>query len=334
VVEGSRKKRGGNATGRKNNSLWFAEVNETTTQLWAHFPGVDPNKESVEINVRQTVFYPEKPFINYITVRGFTMQNAATNWAPPSSEQKAVIGTHWSKGWIIEDNIVRYSKCTGITLGKYGDEFDNKTSNTAEGYVGTIYRALDHGWNKETIGGHIVRNNTVSNCEQAGIVGSLGCAFSVIEGNVVHDIYRHQLFSGAEQAAIKFHGAIDTRIVNNHVYNANLAIWLDWMSQGTQVQGNLLHSNNYDLYLEVNHGPTLVANNILLSRVSARMKSSGVAFVHNLIGGRIEAFAFNTRKTPYHKPHSTEIVDLYYNPSGSVQFLQQSFCASGRCQHV
>ncbi len=95
---------------------------------------------------------------------------------------------------------MRYSKCVGITLGKYGDEFDNTTADTAEGYVGTIYRALDFGWNRETIGGHIVRNNTVSNCEQAGIVGSMGCAFSVIDGNVVHDIWRHQLFTGAEQA--------------------------------------------------------------------------------------------------------------------------------------
>jgi len=46
----------------------------------------------------------------------------------------------------------------------------------------------------------------------------------------------------------RVHGAIDTRIVNNHIYHANLAIWLDWISQGTQVLGNLLHRNDYDLY--------------------------------------------------------------------------------------
>ena len=36
-----------------------------------------------------------------------------------------------------------------------------------------------NGWNKETIGHHVVRNNTISHCEQAGIVGSLGAVFSV-----------------------------------------------------------------------------------------------------------------------------------------------------------
>jgi len=313
----------------KNNALWFAEVNAATTQLWAHFPEMDPNKESVEINVRQTVFYPEKPFINYITVRGFTMQNAATNWAPPSAEQKAVIGTHWSKGWIIEDNIVSYSKCVGITLGKYGDEFDNKTDDSAEGYVGTIHRALDFGWNKETIGGHIVRNNTVSNCEQAGIVGSLGCAFSVIEGNVIHDIYVHRLFDGHEQAGIKFHGAIDTRITNNHIYNTKLALWLDWMSQGVQVKNNLFHSNVQDVFLEVNHGPLLVSNNIMLSPSSMRMNSSGVTIAHNIIGGSIDATAFDSRITPYHKPHSTQIADMHDNPGGDVQFLNNLFVKGG-----
>ena len=38
-------------------------------------------------------------------------------------------------------------------------------------------------WTKENIGHHIVRNNTISHCEQTGIVGSMGCSFSTITGN-------------------------------------------------------------------------------------------------------------------------------------------------------
>ena len=83
----------------------------------------------MEINVRRTVFYPEKPFVNYITVRGFHVSQAATPWAPPTAEQIGAIGTHWSKGWTIEDNVVTHSKCVGITLGKYGDEWDNKAES-------------------------------------------------------------------------------------------------------------------------------------------------------------------------------------------------------------
>jgi alpha-L-arabinofuranosidase len=34
------------------------------------------------------------------------MSQAATPWAPPTAEQVGLIGTNWSKGWIIENNTV------------------------------------------------------------------------------------------------------------------------------------------------------------------------------------------------------------------------------------
>lgn len=150
-------------------------------------PGRDPNTALVEYNVRQSVFYPEKPFINYITVRGFHICHAATPWAPPTAEQPGAIGTHWSKGWVIEDNLVTDSKCVGITLGKYGDEWDNR-AESVEGYIGTTRRALDHGWDRDHVGSHTVRRNRVSDCGQAGIAGSLGAIFSTISDNTISDI--------------------------------------------------------------------------------------------------------------------------------------------------
>lgn len=309
----------------EKNCLWWAETDSTTTTIWSQFGNADPNKETVEINVRQTIFYPNKPFINYLTITGFVMQQAATNWAPPTAEQMGIIGTHWSRGWIIENNTIQYSKCAGVALGKYGDAFDNKDTESAEGYMGTINRALAFGWNKGTIGGHIVRNNTIAYCEQTGIVGSMGCAFSTITGNTIHDIHVRRLFSGAEMAGIKFHGAIDVVIENNHIYSVNMGIWLDWMAQGAQVINNLLHDNLLDIFLEVNHGPMLVSNNILLSTKSLLMNSSGAAFVHNLFGGKIDVISYDSRLTPYHKPHSTFIEKLHDNPGGDVQFYNNLF---------
>ena len=122
--------------------LWFGRVDRETTTLWAQFGGADPNHEQTEINVRQTVFYPEKTGMDFITVRGFILRCAATPWAPPTAEQIGVIGPHWSKGWIIENNTVSHSICSGISLGKYGDAWDNTSANTAQGYVKTIDRAL------------------------------------------------------------------------------------------------------------------------------------------------------------------------------------------------
>jgi alpha-N-arabinofuranosidase len=140
-----------------NTPLWFGQVGETSTTIWAQFGDANPNEGDVEINVRQAVFYPEKVGVNFITVRGFTIMHAATPWAPPTAEQIGLIGTHWSKGWVIENNDIRYSTCVGITLGKHGDQWDNTSANTAEGYVKTIERAVEQGWSKENIGHHLVR---------------------------------------------------------------------------------------------------------------------------------------------------------------------------------
>ena len=248
-------------------ALWFARVDDKNTTIRAQFRGVDPNRHQVEVNMRRTVFYPEKTGINYLTVRGFILRAAATPWAPPTAEQIGLIGTHWSKGWIIENNDVSYSTCSGIALGKYGDEWDNK-SWSADAYNQTIRRALQNGWSKENIGHHIVRNNTISHCEQAGIVGSLGAVFSLVSGNTIHDINVRDLFAGEEMAAIKFHAAIDVQIIHNHLYHNRWGIWLDWMAQGTRVSANLCHDNQMDCYFEVNHGPFLVDDNLLLSSQS------------------------------------------------------------------
>lgn len=314
----------------EKNPLWWAEVDSTTTTILAQFKNVEPNEEFVEINVRQTVFYPDKPFRNFITVRGFTMRDAATPWAPPTAEQIGLIGTHWSKGWIIENNDVSHSICSGITLGKYGDEWDNR-AESSEGFVGTINRALTNGWNRETIGHHIVRNNVIHDCDQAGIVGSLGAAFSIISGNTIHDIRNRPLtWWGAEMAGIKIHAAIDVEISNNHIYRTALGLWLDWMAQGTHVTRNIFHDNaQFDLFVEVDHGPSIVDNNIFLSPVSVQTRSRGFAFAHNLFAGSVRTNPYDGRQTPFLKAHSTEVVALHDNPSGDDRFYNNLFVGKG-----
>jgi alpha-L-arabinofuranosidase len=306
------------------NALWFGRVDDANTMIWAQFKDANPNQQQVEINVRQAVFYPEKTGINYITVCGFTMEDAATPWSPPTAEQIGLIDTHWSRGWIIESNIVRYSMCSGISLGKYGDEWDNR-AGTAEGYIGTINRALTNGWNEATIGHHIVRGNDISHCEQTGVVGSLGGAFSIIKGNNIHDIHVKNWFSGAEMAGIKLHGAIDVQITHNHIYRANRGIWLDWMAQGTRLTGNLFHDNGLDMSFEVDHGPLLVDNNIFLSPTTIAINSQGVAFAHNLFAGAFQVLPLDERQTPYMKAHSTAMAGLHNSPRGDVRYYNNIF---------
>ena len=307
------------------NALWFGQVDDTNTTIWAQLKDTKPNESGIEINVRQTVFYPDKPGRNYITVRGFILCNAATPWAPPDVEQIGLIGPHWSKGWIIESNTISHSACVGISLGKYDDGKDRTFGK--EWFTGVVKRTLADGWSRERIGNHLVVNNHISHCEQAGIVGSFGSAFSTIAGNTIHDIHVRKRFSGMEMAAIKFHGAIDTVIRGNHIYRSEEGIWLDWMAQGARVSGNLLHDNgSVDLHMEVDHGPYLIDNNLFLSPRVGRIMynvSEGGAYVQNLFWGGLLRVCDGGKKpriTPFHKPHSTELVDVVGVVGGDDRF--------------
>jgi len=311
--------------GQPSPTFWYCESDKENTFIYANFRDANPNEEQVEINVRKACFYPVINNVNYITVRGFTMQHAATQWAPPTAEQIGLIGTNWSKGWIIENNIISDSRCSGVTLGKHGDEFDNTSEDSAEGYVETIHRAIKRGWSKENIGSHIVRNNTIFNCEQTGICGSLGAIFSTIENNTIYNIWKKRQFTGAEMGGIKIHASIDMLIKNNRLYNCGRGLWLDWMAQGTRVTQNLLYNNTTDdIFVEVNHGPFLIDNNILLSKLAVRDWSEGGAYVHNLFAGNFELRP-QGRFTPFHKPHSTELAGLKQTRGGDNRFYNNIF---------
>lgn len=310
---------------RDGHQWWFAQADEKETTIWADFADADPNRCLVEINVRRTCFYPDRPGVNYITVRGFILQHAATPWSPPTSEQIGLIGTHWSKGWIIENNVISDSRCAGITLGKYHDPRDRREAS-AEQYNETIRHALEHGWSKENVGSHIVRNNIIFRCEQAGICGSMGGAFSVIEGNHIYSIWTKRLFKGAEIAGIKLHGAVDTLIARNCIHGCGRGIWLDWMAQGARVTANLLYDNDVDdIFLEVNHGPCVVDNNFMLSAISVRNVSEGSAFVHNLLYGALLLHPELHRRTPYLHPHSTRIAGLAVTRGGDDRWYNNLF---------
>ncbi|URW86673.1 hypothetical protein M5E86_03155 [Blautia wexlerae] len=68
---------------------WYAEQDEANNQtiIYANFHEKDPNKENVEISVRRNCFYPESEGIGYITLSGFRISQAATQWAPPTAYQ-------------------------------------------------------------------------------------------------------------------------------------------------------------------------------------------------------------------------------------------------------
>ncbi|HSP43566.1 MAG TPA: hypothetical protein VLO11_11890, partial [Luteolibacter sp.] len=166
-------------------------------------------------------------------------------------------------------------------------------------------------------------------CEQAGIVGSLGPAFSLIEGNHIHDIHIRRLFSGAEMAAIKFHAPIDTVIRDNHIHRACRGIWLDWMTQGTRVTRNLVHDIApwEDVFVEVNHGPFLIDHNLFLSPFSLADWSEGGTYTHNLFAGKVVARPEPRRETPWLEEHGTRIAGLASTKGGDNRYYNNLFVA-------
>src|SRR5690606_28427251 len=118
------------------------------TRILANFRDADPNRELAEINVREMIFMPEITGLKYITVHGFHFAHAAANWAPPVVElQTGAVGVRMGKHWTIENCSVDYARCVGIILGHA---------------PGVDYNDID------AFGDHIVRNNHVRRCGQAG----------------------------------------------------------------------------------------------------------------------------------------------------------------------
>ena len=292
--------------------VWFAEVQDEATTIWANFQGADPNTNTVEINVRRSVFYPTEHHVDYITVRGFELAQAASPWAPPTADQPGLIGPNWAKGWIIEDNRIHDAKCAAISIGKEASTGHNDATVRRDkpGYqyqLESVFAARQIGWDRDHVGSHTIRGNIIFDCGQAGIVGHLGCAFSTIEDNHIYNIALKREFYGYEIAGIKLHAAIDVIIRHNRIHNCSLGTWLDWQAQGTRVSRNVLYDNRRDLFVEVSHGPYLVEHNVFASPASLELFSQGGAFVNNLVCGTVSLEPVLDRPTPFHVPHSTEV---------------------------
>ncbi len=314
---------------------WYSEVDDQNTTIYAHFYGENPNKVLTEINVRPTCFTPHTVGINYITIDGLNISQAASQWSPPTGEQVGMINPNWSKGWIIKNCDISYAKCVGISIGKerstghnyaaqYKDSPFNKSGFSRE--IESIISAINKGWSKENIGSHLIENNKIYECGQAGIVGHLGCAFSTIRGNEIRDVNYTEYVTGFETGGIKLHAAIDVVIEDNVIVHCRRGLWLDWQAQGTHVKNNIFDENiSEDLFIEVSHGPTLVYNNIMLSKIGVFLDAQGVMFANNLIKGKVKNRNSQERYTPFHMPHSTQLRGFFNSSGGDWRFYNNIF---------
>ncbi len=290
---------------------WHCRADETRTIIHANFGDSDPNSELAEINVRESVFMPDIAGLQYITVDGFHIMHAATNWTPPSIQlQMGAIGPRLGKNWIIENCEVSYARSVGIVIG------------TAPG---VDYTDID------AYGNHLIQNNIIRRCGQAGIAGQRGATRSTIDGNLIEETNYRREFGGYETAGIKFHHSVDVVISNNlirGVYNkftySAFGLWIDAGNQGFRISRNIVYdTDNYCVHLEINHGPMLLDNNIFIGdtygikaegasfaqhRGGIKTSTDGVVYTNNLFVDANQVYIeFPTRITAFFKPH-TQIV--------------------------
>lgn len=309
----------------KARQSWHCQVHQETTIIWANFGETNPNTAMAEINVREGLFFPEISGLRYITVDGFHFMHSAENWEPPGLElQRGAVGPRMGKHWIIENCTIVNARCVGIILGHA---------------PGVDYTDI------EAFGDHIIRNNVIRRCGEAGIAGQKGATRCVISGNIIEDTNYRREFGGWETAAIKFHNSVDTVLSSNLIrgvyrqQQSAFGIWMDFGNQGTRITRNVIYDTEAaTLFLEMNHGPTLVDNNVLIG-ASVRSNSEATVFAHNLLVDCGYEYRADVRRcSQYYKPHTRKTVgrktgtaqdDKWFNNIFVRQGLDQVKTASG-----
>jgi hypothetical protein len=298
---------------------WHGRVEEGVTTIRANFGKADPNAEVAEINVRESLFMPEITGLKYITVDGFHFAHAAANWAPPVLElQTGAVGPRMGKHWIIENCTITNARCVGIILGHA---------------PGVDYDDID------AYGDHVVRNNVIRRCGQAGIAGQKGATRSVISGNFIEDTNYRREFGGWETAAIKFHNSVDTVISGNLIrgvfrqQQGAFGIWMDFGNQGTRITRNVIdRTEAATVFLEMNHGPTVVDNNLLIGQ-PIRSNSEATVFAHNLLVDCPYEYSPDVnRRSQYYEPHTTRAAGRKTGTAQDDKWLNNIFVRQGLSQ--
>ena len=256
--------------GLKDEMTWSSRTKDGVTSIWANFGEADPNTQAVEINRRPFGFYPAESGLNYITFKGFVVTNIATHWAPPTVDQPGAVGPNGGHGWIIEDNAIVYSRGVCISIGV------------------PTGRA-----NRSKAGQHVIRNNALLRCGQAGVAGQEWNHDTEITGNRIEEIGYRRQFGGWEVSGIKLHVADNVAISDNVILDVRTAdtevgaahgIWIDYRNTDTRITGNIIGETDFHpIYMEANwDGPHAIHGNVALGQTLMTASSRGETWTGNL----------------------------------------------------
>lgn len=95
-------------------------------------------------------------------------------------------------------------------------------------------------WDKDETGHHVVRNNHIYECGQSGIVGCSGAAFSLIEGNEIHDICIDEKWKNAEKRTLVKTSTLEKAQIPNQAFTNpdGSPLKIDYDYLGTKRKGS------------------------------------------------------------------------------------------------
>ncbi len=225
----------------------------------------DPRDHQIEVTVREQCFAPDKPFLNYIRVRGLICEHAATGAPVP---QRGAISAYRGHHWIIEDCEVNWSNGVGIDVG---NECWHHTHRPGE-----------------IIGYSVIRRCRIRDAGVCGIAG-LFAERLLIEDNIIEGTGWQKMELSWEAGAIKLHNSVDALIRRNTFRNTLRAdhLWLDCGNENNRITCNLFLNGieqREAIFIEcTREGVNLIDNNIIWNvegrfdpaRVPAEPGSSG-----------------------------------------------------------
>ena len=226
-----------------DNTYW---VEANGMKVHFRLPGDgDPKDHLIEVTVREQCFAPEKPFLNYIRVRGLTLEHAATGAPVP---QRGALSAHRGHHWIIENCEVNWANGVGMDVGH---ECWHHTHTEGE-----------------IVGYSVIRGCTIRDAGVCGIAGMFAERM-LIENNVIEGTGWQKMELSWEAGAVKLHNSVNGLIRNNVFRNTFRAdhLWLDCGNENNRITGNLFLNGieqREAIFIECTRdGINLIDNNVI-----------------------------------------------------------------------
>ena len=229
--------------GRQDNTYW---VEANGQKVHFRLAGdADPKDHLIEVTVREQCFAPDKPFLNYIRVKGLTFEHAATGAPVP---QRGAVSAYRGHHWIIEDCDINWSNGVAVDVG---NECWHHTHREGE-----------------VIGYSVIRNCRIRDAGVCGIAG-LFAEGMLVEDNVIEGTGWQKMELSWEAGAIKLHNSVNALIRRNVFRNTLRAdhLWLDCGNENNRITGNLFLDGieqREAIFIEcTREGINLIDNNII-----------------------------------------------------------------------